>query len=60
MLPTVGGVDYRGHDAKGGEWTGQSYDVGTGTFFDADGQNGRKLHCESYAMSNTRFTGCDP
>jgi hypothetical protein len=57
--PFGSGRNYTGTDAKGGQWTGRSYDMGGTTFFDADGPNGQRRHCQSYQLGSVAHTTCD-
>jgi hypothetical protein len=57
--PFGSGTNYNGMDAKGGQWSGRSYDMGTTTFFDADGPDGQHRHCQSYMVGSVTHTICD-
>jgi hypothetical protein len=57
--PFGSGTNYSGTDARGGEWSGRSYDMGGTTFFDADGPDGQHRHCQSYELGSVTRTTCD-
>jgi hypothetical protein len=50
--PFGNGTNYSGTDARGGQWTGRS--------FDFTGPDGRHLHCQSYTQDFDTITHCWP
>jgi hypothetical protein len=57
--PFGSGTNYSGTDAKGGQWTGRSYQNGGTTYFDAAGPDGQHRHCQSYMVGSVTHTTCD-
>jgi hypothetical protein len=45
----------RGH-AQPSSWS--SHELGGTTYFDAEGPNGQRQHCESYRLGSTTYTDC--
>jgi hypothetical protein len=51
---------YRGTDARGGQWTGSSYEQWGMRFYEFTGPDGQTQHCRAYALPGARQAECLP
>jgi hypothetical protein len=51
---------YQGTDAKGGQWTGSSYEQWGMRFYEFTGPDGQTQRCRAYAQTGARNAECWP